>query len=99
VSTRKVSSDVGNGDQVHPTVKVAIDYLRLALVVLLEHPVYLQALRIDEELLLGKLSPTSSDAMPPSEETRRRDDVQAQAKSGDGESRALRVVEDFLSSL
>lgn len=35
-----------------PTVKLATDYLRLALQVLIEHPEYLDPSRIDEELLL-----------------------------------------------
>jgi hypothetical protein len=42
-----------------PTVKVAINYIRMALGVLLEHPEYLVASLIDERLLLrGTASPT-----------------------------------------
>lgn len=62
IKKREIAINTG---QTIPTVKVAIDYLRLALAVLLEHPVYLQTSRIDEELLLAKLKPPPSDATPP----------------------------------
>lgn len=42
------------GEEKVPTVAAAIDYLRMAIKVLINHPEYLDPCKIDEELLLGK---------------------------------------------
>lgn len=64
VKKREITIKTG---QTIPTVKAAIDYLRMALAVLLEHPQYLKASRIDEELLLSKLSTPPSGDTPPTQ--------------------------------